>query len=156
MSKSDRVETGDIGPVKENRDFEFGPAVHKYTTYSVFVDETMTKEELENPKFWVHVARRLRPGDEIRCMANDSSFVARMVVLYTNGTDARVRCESLSKFSAPKMEGYQADKDYEVKNGGVVGWYVRKISTGERIITKMGSEAEAFTALAEYKKRLAA
>lgn len=153
MSK-DKIDNKKISPLRPDQ--YFGLAVHKYNMLSAITPGSMGVKELQNPKFWDLVSRQLRSGDEIRCLAEDNSYVARMVVVYVNGSDVRIRCESFVELEEVKMEAYEAAEDYLVKNGGATGWYVQKKSTGERVLKGFATQAEAFTQLAEYQKKIAA
>lgn len=133
----------------------FGTMSHKVYSFSVMVSSDTTEEQLADNKFWSNYASKMNTGSEIRAIADDGSFVCRLIVLYASGTDVNIKIESFTDFGKVDL---QLDEDYQVKNGGGAGWYVKKISTGERVKTLTGlpSEAEAYKQLAEYKQMLAA
>lgn len=134
----------------------FGLQSHKYNLFSAIVPAATTKKDLEDGKFWSNVANKLQSGDELRCLSDNSDFVARLIVLFVNGTDVRVKCESYIKLDDVKLETYNADPDYEIKNGGAAGWWIKKKSTSEKVLYGIKTQALAFQALAEYKQSLAA
>lgn len=133
----------------------FGLTQHKIRSFSAIVPGNTTREELEDGKFWVNVASQMEGGSEIRALADDNSFMCRLIVLLVNGTDLRVKCESFITFENVEV---MDDEDYEVKNGGATGWYVKKKKTGERVkgLNNIQSQDLAYKLLAEYKQSMAA
>ena len=155
MPKTKKVtEVKTSEPLRPNQ--YFGLVSHQYSMFSAVTEPGLTEKELTDPKYWTLVASNFRPGSEIRCLAEDSSYIARIVVLFVNGSDVRVACESFTELDSVNADSFDADPEYSVKNGGVTGWYVMKKSTGERVLKNIPSQGEAFRQLAEYRKRLAA
>lgn len=137
---------------------QFGPAVSKYHSFACVVPGGTTKEQLESPKFWVHYARLIPAGSEIRCVADDSSFVAYLICTFSLATDARMKCTGFHKLDDVMPGAADAYPGYEVVNGGAAGgWFIRVKSTGERLFGKgYPTQGEAFKALDQHVKALAA
>lgn len=134
----------------------FGLSQHKFNTFSAIVDGKATEDDLTNKDYWVHFARSFVAGDEIRCLANDSSFVAYLVVLYVNGTDTLIKCTGFHKLENVDKQ-LDETEGYEVKNGGAAGWYIKVKDTGERLFEKgFKTQALALRELEDYLKALAA
>jgi len=131
----------------------FGLMPQKVYSFSAIVPGDVTVEDLSSGGYWQNVASRMQPGSEIRALAEDGTFVCRLIVLFASGTDVRLKVESFTQFADVNM---QDDDDYKVLNGGATGWYVKKISTGERVkgLVGLGSQAEAYQQLAEHKQML--
>lgn len=68
----------------------FREAAYCFTAYAATVESGVTLEDCKNPEFWMHVADRLRPSDEISVYAADQTFYAKLLVLSTNRVSARV------------------------------------------------------------------
>lgn len=135
----------------------WGVAEHKFNRYSALVDGNLTKEDLEESSFWMHTARKLQAGDEIRCLSKDSNFVAELIVLFVNGNDAKIRCSRFDKLRVDAPATLDIHPDYEIKNGGAAGWYVKDKRDGSRLFDKgFKSDKEALRELKEYLQALAA
>lgn len=139
----------------------FGPAVTRYIQYDAEVPADTPKAHLEDPKLWVHFAKTIRAGSEIRCVADDRSWVAYLYVTYSQGNDLRAKIVTYHKL----LSSAEAEVDdnpypgYQLKNGGGAGWYVKVESTGERLKLPRKSypnPGEALKDLEEYIRALAA
>lgn len=141
-------------------DVQFGIAESKYRQLSAYVPGDTTKEELESSEFWVNYARQLQAGSEVRCLAQDSTFVAYMICTFVLGTDVRMRCTGFHKLqesiSDDEVDNYQV-KGYKVKNGGATGFYIQVESTGDRLFGKsFPTQIDAMIALRDHAKALSA
>lgn len=145
----------ELRPLTPNGDF-FKTAQHAYTVHNASTPGELSKDDLTNPRLWALCSNKIRPGDEIRCLADDNTYLARLLVMFVNGSDVRVAMESFTSLKS-EVEKFDADgEEYVVKNGGNAGWYIQKVSTKERVVTRIATEQEAYDALVEYKAKMAA
>lgn len=147
----------EIEPLRGS-DVQFGLAESKYQQFSAYVPPNTTKKDLESPEFWVNYARQIRPGSEVRCYSQDSSFVAYVICTFSSGTDLRMRCTNFVQLAEPiSAEQMDQVKGYKVKNGGATGFYIQVESTGERLFGKsFPTQVDALQALQDHAKALAA
>ena len=134
----------------------FGEARFKFRQFSAMVAGNLTAEDLVHRDYWVNFAKQLLPGDEIRCLANDGSFVAYLLVVFVQGTETRMKMLGFHKLENIEKTDDLSD-DFEIKNGGAAGWYIKVKADGSRLLDKsFKSQAAAITFLTEYQKSLAA
>jgi hypothetical protein len=127
---------------------------HSYRVFSAQTESGLTEKELTNKDYWVNHARSLQPGDEIRCLAADSSYVAYLIVLFVQGNEARIKCTNFTKLEKVE-EDAMVNPDYELKNGGASGWYIKVLSDGSKLFDKhYPTQAKASQALEEYLRAL--
>jgi len=134
----------------------FGLAQHTRNMWTAHVPPEATEKDLISREFWVHVAHKLHVGDDIKCLAIDGSYVCNITVLFVQGTDTKMGCTGFHRFERPVDDGQSLHPDYEVKNGGATGWYIKHTKTGERLFDKgFKTQAKALTELEEYLTALA-
>ena len=151
-----------VQPIKEDvqldpiRPAEFGAVQHKVRQFSAQVSGNLTKEDLETPALWSLVAKHLSAGDsEVRCIADDMSFIAYGIVTYAQGTTAKIKITSFHKLDDVNPdEVVDPLDDYIIKMRGQEKWCVMRKSTGEVIKKGIATQAEALKELDEYKRVL--
>ena len=127
---------------------------HSYRQFSTQTENGLTEAELISKDYWVNHARQFQAGDEIRCLAEDSSYVAYLIVLFVQGNDARVKCTGYHKLEKVE-ENATGNPDYQIRNGGASGWYIKVMSDGKRLMNKgYPTQASASQALDEYLRAL--
>lgn len=138
------------------RTSDFGLAQHRFRQFSATVSSDTTKEQLSDPALWASVAPQMQPGDSIRVIAEDFSFIAVLVVTFSQGTVARVKV--LTVHGLDKVEQQQPGLfgDYELKMRGPKKWCIVKTSTGEVIKEGIPTQTEAVRELADYQQALVA
>lgn len=62
--------------------------------YVCRVPPELAFDEVLKPSFWTHVGHMLRPGDEIKVLSTDLSYVARLIVVEAGSLFAKVALES--------------------------------------------------------------
>ena len=135
----------------------FGLLEHKYNQFSVIVPSTLKKEDLTQKELWLHLAGSLTEAGEIRCLADDNSFVAYLIVLHINKPDVLVKLLSYHELEVVKRSSIDADEDYMIKRSpGKGGFYIQHKVTGDKISEGLPSQSAAFKALEDHKRALAA
>ena len=130
-------------------------AVHAYRSLAVQTPAGAKKADLEDPSFWTHVARNLQAGDEVRCLADDSSYIASVYISLVVGNDVRARV--LNYLDLGELPDVEIGEDYKIMNGGATGYWVRDTRTGDDVFKKrFASPREARNALDNHLKAMAA
>ncbi len=130
-------------------------AVHTYRALAVQTPAGAKKADLEEPAFWTHIARNLQAGDQIRCLADDSTYVADVFVTLVVGNDVRARVLNFTALG--ELPDAEVGEDYKIVNGGATGYWVRDTRTGDDVFQRrFASPRDARTALDNHLKALAA
>jgi len=141
-----------IEPIKHS---DFGLTEHRYRTFDTNVPGGYDQKDLENPDLWVHLAPQLNVGDEVRVIADDGTFYARLLVIFTKGSIVKTKLiygTDLEKIDT-SLET-TAEIDYEIKQRGQKKWCVMKKSTGEVVEELIPTQAEAMRAMDDLLKAL--
>ena len=80
-------------------------------------------EEVLNPRYYVHVAKQMKPGARIEVAPADGSWFMELYVRSATETDANVVVLSEHHFDIPKATPAAQD-EYIVKHRGPLGWCV--------------------------------
>jgi NMD protein affecting ribosome stability and mRNA decay len=148
MTDKDKVQPLRAGNVVQQAD-------HQFNRYSCFVPASTTVEDLENHQFWVHYARSILPGAEIRALAEDHSFVAYLLVLSKSGNNLKVRCINFKEFERVEESLDQKHEGFEIKHVGGGNWNAINTTTGERVFPdNSDSQAKAAARLDEHMRAL--
>lgn len=139
-----------IDPVKPS---DFQLAEHRYQRHDCVVPANTTKEDLENPDLWVSVAPRMRMFDEVRVIANDHSFVVYLIVLFSQGHDARLKIVGGTELGE-ECDDLQSSSKFDVKLAGVKKFILYNKETGEEIKSGIPTKAQAYKELEEYERAL--
>lgn len=146
-----KIEAKLISPVN-NRDF--GLADHKYRSFNCVVPAGTKREDLESPLLWVHVANQIREFDEVRVVAEDHSFVAKLICTFSLGTDCRMKVMSGVDLEVQDLVDMPNGK-YEIKLHGAKKYVIRNAETGDIIKENLPTKVEAQRELDDYVKALA-
>jgi len=120
----------------------FALASFKFNVYSVVIPETDTLEDCQKPEYWAHVASKLRAGDEIRIVNDQSSLYARFYVLEAGNIWAKVAVIETAELSAAAAVSGDGVK-VEVKFAGPHHrWRVTRLAGGNREILQANFETE--------------
>lgn len=128
-------------------------AQHAYGSHAATVPMGTNPKDLENPKWWVHVAHKMRPFDEIRVIPEDVSYVARLFVRYVEGTTVAVRLLDVNLVE-PVTEDVIPKTDYDLKLRGTHKWCIVKIDTGEVVVKGIPNHPAAVKELDQFVKTL--
>jgi len=128
---------------------DFQTAEHRYNRFDCFVSPDLKNKDLENPDLWTNVASRLKQFDEVRVIAEDHSFVAYLIVLFSQGTDARLKLingaelENLDNIDMPKGK-------YDIKLCGPKKFVIFNVETGENVKEGIATKLQAYKELEDY------
>ncbi len=140
--------TAEIIPITTLR---FGLAEHSYQRFSAMVAPGTTKAMLEDPSFWSNVKNRLRTFDEVRVMAEDGSFMARVLVVYADALAAHARVLEMHDLGDVDIEALQGGQTrYQCQQKGVLKWCIVDTETGNFIRQGIGTRSVAERELEEY------
>ena len=121
----------------------FALASFKFNVYSVVIPEGDTLEDCQKPEYWAHVASKLRAGDEIRVVNDQSSLYARFYVLEAGNIWAKVAVIESAVLSASVPASVGDGVKIEVKFAGPHHrWRVTRLMGGNREILQANFETE--------------
>lgn len=91
----------------------------------------VTREQIEDPSYWAHVAAKLKPKARIEVTAEDDSFYAEYLVTSCDKTWAKVACLKFidltnTEVTKEQVEGITAN--YSVEFRGPKKWSVLRKS----------------------------
>lgn len=137
------------------RPSEWGLTQHKTRQFNALVPGTMTVDELEDPAFWASVASQMEIHCEIRCVADDTSFVAYGICTYAQGAIAKVKILNMYDLDTVEPDDMEGEhSDYEIKLRGPKKWCVVQKSTGDVIKEGIPTQIEAMRELDDFKRAL--
>jgi hypothetical protein len=133
----------------------FQEAAHVMTCYVATTSAGLSKEDLAKPAFWAHVADKLRPWDEIRCIAEDGSYKAVVTVLSATRTDAQVTVDTYRTLQT--VQDGEADllRDYSVNHTPATNWRVVRKSDKRTVAEGLKNRNEAVTWIATNQRAAA-
>ncbi len=138
-------------PLQANR---LSLAQHCYRSFGGTVPAGTTFEAASESNFWTGCAHMLRPFDQVRVLCEDNSWAAEFMVLFVNGSDVRMEPCWHTEFSVDSSQ-YDEHPDYEVKNGGVAGFYIKDMKSGKKLLDEyFKTRSLAYRRLEEYVKTL--
>ena len=145
------VETRTVVPLKPGVVAE---QKFNFTAWDAAPPEGTRLEDLTNPVFWEHVARRLRIGDEVRVVPDDCSFYARLLV--TNAVGARVQMKLIEGVQLESVDGVGPQEGpYRIELKGRLKWCVINTSTGAIEEKNIETQADAARAMGDLQRALA-
>lgn len=125
---------------------DFGLAEHKGIHYIAVVKRGTTKEQIENPAYWAHVAVMMKPWARIDVRWEDGTAFAEYLVLASERTWARVRCLSFHDLTGKEENKTQADQimgDYDIKFRSSKRWSVIRKMDNSILQEGMQTEEDA-------------
>lgn len=118
--------------------------------YSVVVNEHVTREDINNPDFWNHVAKNLTPGSRVEVTTEDGKYLAEFYVRYATRTHAQMHEILYIEFDK-KQAPLPDDAKYEIKWKGphVKHAIIRK--SDNEVIQAFDTKEQAEQALVNLK-----
>lgn len=154
MTTSAKKQLESLSPLRPSH-CDFGAAQHKINRFSVVVPGILKKENLEDHKLWVNHARNFTAGCEVRCLADDMSFVAECICTYAQGSTAKLKITLFTKLDKIDQDSIaDAASDFAVKLRGPRKWSIVKKSTGEIVKEDIPTQLEAVRELTDYQRAL--
>jgi hypothetical protein len=129
---------------------------HKVRRFNADVPGSLTADDLENPDLWVNVAPQFEMGTEIRCLADDMSFVANGICTYSQGSTAKVKIITMHELDQVDDDFGDSTGAFEIKLRGPKKWCVINKNNGDVIKEYIPTQLEALRELEDYKKALRA
>jgi hypothetical protein len=121
-------------------------------TYFTLVPLGHTPEDLLQPEYWMHAARKLRPNYFIRVRAEDGSFDGELLVIQASDTWAKCVWFILNRRDGSE----RADADYSPKRDNfkiepnAKGWRVIEKASAKIIAKDLPQKVDAEKALDLY------
>ena len=120
----------------EKRDVQLSPAGLGQADYVRVVWAAtaafgVTREQIEDPAYWAHVAAKLKPKAKIEVTAEDDSFYAEYLVTSCDKTWAKVVCLKFVDLTATAVTREQVEgitSNYSVEFRGPKKWSVLRKS----------------------------
>jgi len=126
-----------------------------YQSFNLLVDRDTDRADILKAEFWTIYAGSFSAGSEIRVIAEDNTWVMRLIVTHVDGTDIRVIQESFTELVKCKKSKPVVEIDgYEVKMRGKKKWCVIKQSDGTVVKDMIATKDEAIDALTEHVAKL--
>lgn len=135
----------------------FGAIQHEVPRFGATVPGTLTKDDLEDPDLWVHVARNMTMGCDIRCIADDMSFVAFGTCTFAQGSMVKIKIYSFNELDVVDYDSVSDEASkFIVKLRGPRKWCIVNNETGEVVKEDIADKATAERELSDYHKALRA
>jgi len=139
------------------RPSDFGLIEHAVRRFNAVVSGELSKDDLEDVDLWVNCANKMEMGSEVRCIADDMSFVAFGICTFVEGSTAKLKIYSMNELDAVDYDKLSGEAgDYEAKLCGSKKWCIRKLSDGSVVKEGMATQLECLRELEDYKKALRA
>jgi len=136
---------------------DFGAIEHKVPRFNADVPGTLTKEDLENPDLWAHVGRSMTMGCDVRCMADDMSFVAFGTCTFAQGSSVKIKIYSFNELDEVNYDEMNDEAaKFIIKLRGSKKWCIVNNENGDIVKTDIPTQLEAMRELTDYQKALRA
>ena len=132
------------------------PYEHRVTKHYVEIPYGLTHSEVEKPGFWVHVTKSFRPGDEVLCFAEDSSWERPYRVLFVGKTEVKLSpIGPVVKHGAQDAAETVPDEGYEIVwKGPAMEFAVIDKSSGDIVKSHLYPKDVAIKFLRDYSARM--
>lgn len=132
----------------------FGLAEHNFRTFDAKVSGDMTPADLLDPGFWTNVAAQMNPGDEIRAVSDDDTWMARLYVTASIGTQVRLHLIYATEMEKPTE--LEANGPYFVERRKGHNWCVIERESGRIVVENQTSQSKAYREMEDLMRALAA
>lgn len=132
---------------------QFGLAEHRFSMFSCIMAATVTVDTITEPALFVNVANKLTEGDEIRVVAEDQSFIARLYVTFVRGTDVRVKLLEFYEIDE-NADIDEPDDRYKISVRGAKRVCVQDLETGEFLFENLPDKKTAHRELDDYLRAM--
>lgn len=133
---------------------DFGMSTHRHREFDADVPVGTSVDDLENPALWVNVARQLSIGDEVRVVADDHSFYAKLLVSNAIGSQVLMKIVSLTQFEESSEQVRTNEAPFFVALRGRKRYCLVERSTGNIIKEQIASESLAYRELEDHMRAL--
>lgn len=129
---------------------------HAHNIWCVIPEYGTTVEDMKREEYWAAVARQMRHMDEIKVMAEDSSWWAHFIVRNVGHGSVNVGLVNFKEFGDKVAESYDFDAYRATWKGPVRKWIVERRSDDQVMKEGFGDKGEALTWIGVHAKSLAA
>jgi hypothetical protein len=134
---------------------EFSLFEHSTRKFNATVPGGSSEEDLENPDLWVNCAQKMEMGDEVRCLADDMSFVAYGICTFVQGSVAKIKIIAGYELDAVDYEAVADEaSNFECKQRGPKKWCIINKKNGDIVKEMIPTQLQAMKELADYQKAL--
>lgn len=127
------------------------------TIYTATVERGHSKTDLLDPKYWAHIAIKLKRGDRIEVMAEDGSYFAELMVIACERTWAQVHILHWHDLNATTVQMTpEIQQDYLIDFKGPERWCVIRRADNAILQSKLNTEGEAKTWLEGFVRNRSA
>jgi len=133
---------------------DFGLSQHRIRQFDATVPGQYTIEDLQDPALWSSVAGQLEMGAEVRCLADDMSFVAHGVCTFAAGAVASIKIYSFYPLDKVDPKLVAVSKEYDIKLRGPKKWCIVHMPTGDVVKEGIANQGVALRELEDYERAL--
>lgn len=132
-------------------------AEYSRNTWYFRADSEVSQEEILDPKFYVHVASRMKSGDRIEVMAGDLTWFVELLVVFAEKSSVKVFPLTVHKLVKDEKDEKDEFPDYIIRWAGDTAKH-RVVRKADRSVMKSGfpTAEEARAWLRDYLKKEAA
>jgi len=141
---------GDLPAVRKVAEADFFLTEEIQSMYTIHPPVGTQPEDVMQPIFWAHVARKLRPMAEIRVMPKDGTWYGIYLVLYADDNSANV--QELAIYPIDVSEGGDSDVYYVKWVSPPLKFGVIRKADNARIQDGFASKKDAVVWMHGYKK----
>lgn len=120
--------------------------------YWAIIPAGHTRELLESPNYWCHIASKLKRNTEIVCVAEDYSFYGRGLVTDATTATARVWFTTWVERADADTEAPDLSDDYKIDQNAA-GFRIIHKETRKVVKENMATKKEALMALADLSTK---
>jgi len=107
-----------VNPVKPG-DVKLHAQMHNY--WAVFLPSDYIQDQVEDKKTWTFMAPKFKDLDEMRCTAEDGSWIAKCVIRRTVSMEINVQIYDWIELAAPMIaKEIEIGDDYVIRHFGTV------------------------------------
>ena len=128
-------------------------ASHAYNSWSINAPEGVITDDLDKADFWSLLAQKLRPFDEIRIVADDSTWVAYGIVKSCSRNWAEIKVKNVIELGKPADPS--VSKLYKAEwKGPERRWCVIRIKDGAILQDQIETAIQANQWLIEFESKV--
>lgn len=135
----------------------FKEAQYARSHWFVIAEYGTTLEDIKKPEYWAHVAKSLKPCDEITVISEDMTFKVNLDVLEASRLWARVFVTDFIEYTSVGEMPDTPSPDYKIKYAGPHNKYqVVRLSDSSVVKETFADEDQARLWLKDYVRATAA
>lgn len=139
--------TNKIDPINSK---DFSLSAHKFSQFHADIPSGISPDDLEDDRYWVNVSNKINIYDEIRAVAEDGSFYARLLVLSKRGLELTVKIIELVWLESDEDKKLGDQDRYQIKWRGPKKWSLVDTENNTIIRDEIPNKKEALDLFEEY------